>query len=85
LALPVIHAIRGGEEMLAREVGKRIGTWAAELVRLESDVERLGRRVRPARATASASEVSSIGGSGLVGGMWRIKRFPMCMRLLAAA
>jgi hypothetical protein len=84
LTPPGIHVSQAGKEMLAGEVARRMSTWAAEVVGLESDVRRLGMRVPPVRATAGASELSPIWGSGLDGARWRIKRFPMSIRLLAA-
>jgi hypothetical protein len=84
LTPPGIHVSQAGEEMLAGEVARRVGTWAAELVRLEDDVRRLGMRELPVGAAASASELSPIWGSGLFGSRWRVMRFPVYMRLLAA-
>jgi hypothetical protein len=60
LTRPGMHASQAGEEMLAGEVAKRVGTWAAALVGLEDDMGRLGTRVPPFRAAASASEVSAV-------------------------
>jgi hypothetical protein len=50
----------GGEEKPAGEVAKRIRRWAAAVSRFENEVGRLGERVRPVRATASASELSAV-------------------------
>jgi hypothetical protein len=46
--------------MLAGEVAKRVRTWAAAQVGLESDVRRLGKGVARVRATACAGELSPI-------------------------
>jgi hypothetical protein len=60
LTRPGILASQAGEEMLAGEVAKRVGTWAAALVGLEGDIGRLGMRVPPFCAAASASELSAM-------------------------
>jgi hypothetical protein len=60
LAPPGIHVNQAGEGMLAGEVGRRMSIWGAELVRLESDVRRLGVCVPAVGATGSSSEVPPI-------------------------
>jgi hypothetical protein len=57
---PGMHVSQAGEGLPAGEVARRISRWAADVVRLEGDVGRFGKRVRPVRGSGSGSELSAV-------------------------